>query len=168
MLGEHRASLEAPDPLTLSFVSRKPQEERGERRETAKARRKQLEDLLCTGPGPQHSPKEAFTVAGGHPCTPAAFRSEAAVGGELGWRGGTPECSMPILPLFAGGRPDTVTLRSAKSEESLSSQASGAGERQVAQARPCGGAGRAGGPGVASKCTSNLWVWGSFLMFFSS
>lgn len=166
MLGEHRASLEAPDPQTPSFVSHKPQEERGERRETAKARGKQLEDLLCTGPGPQHPPKEAFTMAGGHPCTPTAFRSEAAVGGGLGWRRGTPECPMPILPLFAGGRPDTVTLRSAKSEESLSSQASGAGERLVTQARP-GGAGRAGGPGVASKRTSNLWVWGSFLMFFS-
>lgn len=34
-------------------------------------------------------------------------------------------------PLPAGCRPDTVTLRSAKSEESLSSQASGAGEHGV-------------------------------------
>lgn len=35
-----------------------------------------------------------------------------------------------LLP--AGSRPDAVTLRSAKSEESLSSQASGAGEHRVA------------------------------------
>lgn len=35
-----------------------------------------------------------------------------------------------LTPL-TGGRPDTVTLRSAKSEESLSSQASGAGEHRV-------------------------------------
>lgn len=34
-----------------------------------------------------------------------------------------------LLPI--GSRPDTVTLRSAKSEESLSSQASGAGEHSV-------------------------------------
>lgn len=34
-----------------------------------------------------------------------------------------------LLP--TGSRPDTVTLRSAKSEESLSSQASGAGEHSV-------------------------------------
>lgn len=36
---------------------------------------------------------------------------------------------LPLVPLLAGSRPDTVTLRSAKSEESLSSQASGAGEQ---------------------------------------
>lgn len=35
---------------------------------------------------------------------------------------------LPFLHLLTGSRPDTVTLRSAKSEESLSSQASGAGE----------------------------------------
>lgn len=34
-----------------------------------------------------------------------------------------------LLP--TGSRPDTVTLRSAKSEESLSSQASGAGEHRM-------------------------------------
>ena len=38
---------------------------------------------------------------------------------------------MTLRPLPAGCRPDTVTLRSAKSEESLSSQASGAGEHGV-------------------------------------
>ena len=38
---------------------------------------------------------------------------------------------MTLHPLPAGCRPDTVTLRSAKSEESLSSQASGAGEHGV-------------------------------------
>lgn len=80
MLGEHRISLEAPDPQTASCVSCKPQEEKGERRETAKARGEQLEDLLCPGPGPQHPPKETSTLAGGHPCPTAAFRSEAGSG----------------------------------------------------------------------------------------
>lgn len=134
MLGERRASLEAPDPQTASCVSRKPQEEGGERRETAKARGKQLEDVLCTGPGPQHPPEEASTLAGGHPCPTATFRSEAAGSGGWGWEGRHLGVPLTIPPLPAGGRPDTVTLRSAKSEESLSSQASGAGERWVAHA----------------------------------
>lgn len=64
----------------------------------------------------------------------------------------------------AGGRPDTVTLRSAKSEESLSSQASGAGEQGGDVGghylRPSG-ARRNWGPGLASKfCTSHLGVLG--------
>lgn len=46
--------------------------------------------------------------------------------------GGTLECLCDPSNLLAGNRPDTVTLRSAKSEESLSSQASGAGELRVA------------------------------------
>lgn len=46
--------------------------------------------------------------------------------------GGTLECLCDPSSLLAGSRPDTVTLRSAKSEESLSSQASGAGELGVA------------------------------------
>lgn len=50
-----------------------------------------------------------------------------------------------VLPLLAGSRPDTVTLRSAKSEESLSSQASGAGELTVAWPVP-GGSGKGWGP----------------------
>lgn len=44
----------------------------------------------------------------------------------LPWLGGSRAPPQP-----SGSRPDTVTLRSAKSEESLSSQASGAGEHRV-------------------------------------
>lgn len=51
--------------------------------------------------------------------------------GEALWR-----VPVTLLPLPAGSRPDTVTLRSAKSEESLSSQASGAGEHGVAHVMP--------------------------------
>uniref|UniRef100_A0A2I2Z9T2 Rho GTPase-activating protein 33 n=1 Tax=Gorilla gorilla gorilla TaxID=9595 RepID=A0A2I2Z9T2_GORGO len=75
--------------------------ERGERGEAAEARGQQLEDVLCTGPGPQCPSKEAGPWAGGQP-----------------W-----------------SRPDTVTLRSAKSEESLSSQASGAGLQRLHRLR---------------------------------
>lgn len=55
------------------------------------------------------------------------------------WSADLPATSL----LLAGSRPDTVTLRSAKSEESLSSQASGAGEHRLAgQGQvPQGGAG---------------------------
>lgn len=153
-----------PRSQTASCVSRKPQEERGERRETAKARGKQLEDLLCTGSGPQHPPKEASTLAGGHPRPTAAFRSEAAVG--VGWEGRHSGVPMTILLLLAGGRPDTVTLRSAKSEESLSSQASGAGERWVAHPQALvelGGLGALRWP----LNVLQIWgIWGGFLFCF--
>lgn len=46
-------------------------------------------------------------------------------------RGDTLKCLCDPSNLLAGSRPDTVTLRSAKSEESLSSQASGAGKLRV-------------------------------------
>uniref|UniRef100_A0A2K6L2M8 Rho GTPase activating protein 33 n=1 Tax=Rhinopithecus bieti TaxID=61621 RepID=A0A2K6L2M8_RHIBE len=74
--------------------------ERGERGEAAEARGQQLEDVLCTGPGPQCPSKEAGPWAGGQQWSP-----------------------------------DTVTLRSAKSEESLSSQASGAGLQRLHRLR---------------------------------
>nr|XP_011763446.1 rho GTPase-activating protein 33 isoform X8 [Macaca nemestrina] len=48
----------------------------------------------------------------------------------LPWLGGTRAPPQP-----SGGRPDTVTLRSAKSEESLSSQASGAGLQRLHRLR---------------------------------
>ena len=65
-----------------------------------------------------------------------------------------------LLPLPAGSRPDTVTLRSTKSEESLSSQASGAGEHSCL----CpGGAGRDWGPELASKWC--FQIWGSWIFF---
>ncbi|XP_054318225.1 rho GTPase-activating protein 33 isoform X23 [Pongo pygmaeus] len=74
-------------------------EERGERGETAEARGQQLEDVLCTGPGPQCPSKEAPALAGGHPCPTAAFRQQtrhrhteicqergvSVIAGQRGW-----------------------------------------------------------------------------------
>lgn len=70
--------------------------------------------------------------------------------------GGTLKCPVTIVPLLAGGRPDTVTLRSAKSEESLSSQASGAGEHRVAHA--CAQV-ELGGPGALRWPLNVLQIW---------
>nr|XP_016791212.1 rho GTPase-activating protein 33 isoform X12 [Pan troglodytes] len=74
-------------------------EERGERGEAAEARGQQLEDVLCTGPGPQCPSKEAPALAGGHPCPTAAFRQQtrhrhteicqergvSVIAGQRGW-----------------------------------------------------------------------------------
>jgi hypothetical protein len=121
--------LQALLPQTASHFSLQTQEEERERGETAEARRQQLEDILCSGPGPQCPPKEAPALAGRCPSPATAFRSEAVQSARWGVCGRP--CLLPLLPLPAGSRPDTVTLRSAKSEESLSSQASGAGEHRV-------------------------------------
>lgn len=76
--------------------------------------------------------------------------------------GGTLKCPVTIVPLLAGGRPDTVTLRSAKSEESLSSQASGAGEHRVAHA--CAQV-ELGGPGALRWPLNVLQIWGVGFFF---
>lgn len=69
--------------------------------------------------------------------------------------GGTLKSLYDLSCLLAGSRPDTVTLRSAKSEESLSSQASGAGELRVAWPVV----------GGASKCCTSNWGYGWFFSF---
>nr|XP_054106290.1 rho GTPase-activating protein 33 isoform X6 [Callithrix jacchus] len=93
-------------------------EERGERGETAEARRQQLEDILCTGPGPQCPSKEAPALAGGHPCPTTAFRwqtrhchteicQERGVSVIAGQRGWSPHRRHPLhskatMPLLSG------------------------------------------------------------------
>lgn len=68
---------------------------------------------------------------------------------------------MTLLPLLAGNRPDTVTLRSAKSEESLSSQTSGAGEHHACAH---GKLGRAGA--LSWLLNVVLQIWGSWIFLF--
>lgn len=82
--------------------------------------------FFALGRGPSIPRKKPLPWLGGTRARQQPSGQKLAVGvvaGEALW-----SAPMTLHPLLAGCRPDTVTLRSAKSEESLSSQASGAGE----------------------------------------
>lgn len=131
-----------PQLLRLPPVSHPNPRRKGERGEKQrKPGGSSWKTFFALGRGPSIPRKKPLPWLGGTRTPPQP--SGQKLGSWHGGEGGSLDSPAILLLLRAGSRPDTVTLRSAKSEESLSSQASGAGELTEAWPVP-GDLGRVG------------------------